>query len=214
MLIPFDYLFTKYDIKPLGVLHLGANTGQEGKAYAQFGITNVIWVEALPEIYRHLQREVQQWPGNLALLACVAEVDGRIVKFNVASNGGQSSSFLEFGTHRFEHPTVKFVRQIEMPTVRVDSLLRRNGLAVGPHWFLNIDLQGAELHALKGMGDLLWKFDHAYIEVNVKELYRGCALVDEVDEYLLKFGLVGQETKMTGAGWGDKYYRRIQPVLC
>ena len=60
------------------------------------------------------------------------------------------------------------------------------------------------------MGDLLTRFDYAYIEVNEKELYKGCPLVEEIDAYLWEYGFVGADKKMTSWGWGDKMYvRRI-----
>jgi len=99
-----------------------------------------------------------------------------------------------------------------MKPVRVDTLLQRNGLdlPLGQSWFLNEALQGAELHALRGMGELLHRFDHAYVEVNVKQLYQGCPFVSQIDDYLRGFGLIGKETKMTVWGWGDKYYQRVK----
>jgi FkbM family methyltransferase len=208
MLIPLDKLVSKYNIKCPGVLHLGANTGQEAADYAKAGFARAIWVEALPEVHAKLSRHVGMYPRSVALLACLSDVDGKPVSFNVASNQGQSSSFLEFGTHSAEHPTVKFERKVEMFTTRADSLLNKHGFKTGPGWFLNVDLQGAELLALKGLGDRLKGFSHAYIEVNEKELYKGCPLVGEIDAYLLKFGFIGREVKMTGAGWGDKYYSK------
>ena len=73
--------------------------------------------------------------------------------------------------------------------------------------FLNIDLQGCERFALKGMGDILYNFKWAYLEVNAKEVYKGCALVGEIDEYLLGFGFKRVETKWCGnTGWGDALY--------
>ena len=38
MLIPFDQLFKRHNVQAQGVLHLGANTGQEAQAYADQGI--------------------------------------------------------------------------------------------------------------------------------------------------------------------------------
>jgi hypothetical protein len=72
--------------------------------------------------------------------------------------------------------------------------------------FLNIDLQGAELKALKGMGEVLRQFKWAYLEVNKAELYKGCALVEDIDMYLLGYGFKRVETKWTGADWGDALY--------
>lgn len=208
MLIPFDQLFKGYRIKAGGVLHLGANLGQEAKAYAEQGIQRVIWVEAIPEVYHQLVREMKPYPQAVCLCACVSDVDGKEVDFNIASNGGQSSSFLEFGTHSVEHPTVVFTRKVKLKTVRVDTLLKEMRLTVGPDWFLNIDLQGAELLALKGMKDLLHLFRYAYIEVNVHELYKGCPMAREIDDFLAPFGLLTMRTKMTGNGWGDRFYMR------
>lgn len=208
MLIPFNELFARHHIKTPGALHLGANLGQEATAYAAQGIGRVIWVEALPEVHAVLRKQVAGYPGSVALCACVSDVDGEPVEFNVANNEAQSSSFLQLGTHAQEHPSVKYIRTVDMLTVRTDTLLANEGLDVGPHWFLNVDLQGAELKALKGMGELLWQFDHAYIEVNERELYQGCPLVREIDDYLASFGFVGLETKMMPQGWGDRYYQR------
>lgn len=207
MLIPFDYLWQKYQIKSTDVLHLGANAGQEGEAYHKCGVERVIWVEALPSAYRTLLKRIDS-ATDQALLACVSDRDGEKVSFKIASNEGQSSSILDFGTHAREHPSVKFIGRIDMKTVRVDTLLESYSIRLTPGAFLNIDLQGAELLALKGMGNLIAHFDYAYIEVNRAELYKGCPMVEEIDTYLAPFGFERRETKWTGNGWGDAYYGR------
>lgn len=213
MLIPFDYLFREYSIRTSGVLHIGAHWGEEAPQYQARGIKEAIWIEAEPHAFIRLKRDMANKAAlpklrSTCLHACVSDKDGEKVTFNIASNQGQSSSFLEFGTHSTEHPSVKFVDKIQMTTTRVDTLLKDCKLTVGPGWFLNIDLQGCELLALKGMGSLLHAFDHAYIEVNRKQLYIGCPPVEAIDEYLAGFGFEGKETKWTGAGWGDRYYKR------
>ncbi len=46
-------------------------------------------------------------------------------------------------------------------------------------------------------------------EVNLEELYEGCCLIDELDEYLKSFGFERKITKLwdDGAvGWGDALY--------
>lgn len=204
MLIPFDYLWSKYNIRSTDVLHLGANEGQEGESYHKCGVERVIWVEALPSAYRKLAAKTRE--PDQALLACVSDKDGDKISFKVASNQGQSSSILDFGTHMREHPTVKFTGRIDMKTVRVDTLLESYSIRIAPGAFLNIDLQGAELLALKGMGNLIVDFDYAYIEVNRAELYKGCPMVEEIDAFLEPFGFERAETKWTGNGWGDALY--------
>lgn len=209
MLIPFKDLYLRYQMKVDGVVHLGANTGQEAESYQAWGVSTVIWVEALPDVYAKLLKHISGYEDHCAWNACLSDTDGQEVVFHVASNDAQSSSFLEFGTHSREHPTVRYVRDVKMVTSRWDTLAKEKQVDLyGRRWFLNVDLQGAELLALKGMGDLLACFSYAYIEVNEKELYRGCPLVGEIDAYLARFGFLPREVKMTGFGWGDKFYTR------
>jgi hypothetical protein len=73
-----------------------------------------------------------------------------------------------------------------------------------------LDIQGAELKALKGMEEYLSKIDYIYTEVNSDYVYKDCALIGEVDEYLEKFGLKRVETQIyTEYRWGDAFYIRI-----
>ena len=73
---------------------------------------------------------------------------------------------------------------------------------------MNFDIQGAELKALKGMEEHLSAVDYLYTEVNSDYVYKGCALIGELDEYLQRFGLFRVETKWTDCKWGDAFYIR------
>lgn len=210
MLIPFNQLFDRHQVKPRGILHIGANSGQEAEMYASLNIRRVIWIEALPDVFLRLKEHLRAFPSHIALEACVSDTNDQEVIFHVASNEGQSSSLLEPTQHKVEHPSVKFDKRISLRTVRVDTLLEEQGLDmfITGDWLLNIDLQGAELLALKGMGDLLNHFQWAYLEVNYKELYKGCPLVEDIDAFLAEHGFQGRETCWTGSGWGDKFYSK------
>jgi len=210
MLISFPEMFRRHRIKSKGALHLGANLGQEAQTYRSLGIQRVVWVEALPKVYEQLRRNVARFPDSIALLACISDKDGAIVDFNEASNEGQSSSLLEFGTHAKAHPDTTFIARHKMITQRVDTLFKEQGLEA---WlptgsFLNIDLQGAELMALRGLGEVLTRFDYAYVEVNEEELYTGCPLVGDINAFMFEKGFVGLESKMTKWKWGDRLYGR------
>jgi FkbM family methyltransferase len=206
MLIPFSELFTKYNVRPKGILHIGASSGQEADEYRRCGVQNVAWVEADPEVYKQLQAHLRSFRNNTAYNALVGDTDGEMKKFNIASNDGQSSSIMEFGTHEAEHPTVKFVGHKMLYTTRIDTLYAEMQIDAYKYDFLNIDIQGAELLALKGMGHLLSNFKWAYIEVNERELYKGCPLIGDIDAYLKEFGFVRFETEMTNFGWGDAFF--------
>lgn len=206
MLIDFDHLVTRYKVQAKGVLHLGASEGQEAPFYAKHGY-KMAFVEALPHIHAKLVQNVAKY-GAVTYNACVSDVEGVDIEFNIANNGGQSSSMLEFGTHTKEHPGVRFIGKTRMKTKRVDSLVAD----IANYDILVMDLQGAELMALKGIGEKLHGFKYVYTEVNKKHLYKGCPLVWELDEYLKGFGFERVETKFTQWGWGDAFYVRKQAM--
>lgn len=211
--MPFQELFDRRGIRPTqinGILHLGANTGQEAKTYESLGIRNVIWVEAHPAVFRELEEHLTRFKGQRAYRGCITDEDNRVTNFHVANNAGQSSSVLELGTHKVQHPTVRYTGQIQMVSKTVDTLLRQHGEVIAGRWLLNADLQGAELMALKGMRENLQHFHWLYLEVNQEPLYVGCPLLPELDLYLGERGFRRTDLHMTGSGWGDALFCRIK----
>lgn len=207
MLIDFRQLFPKYGIRPKGVLHVGANRGEEFEVYNELGIKNQIWVEAYEPVFQKLKDHVKSNPNAICWNACISDENYQTVTFNVSNNGSQSSSILELGTHAQVHPDVHWIQKIEMKTRRLDDLFKSDYVNPLDYDFLNIDLQGAELKALKGLGQLIHNFKWAYLEVNKAELYKGCALVEDIDYYLGAYGFSRVETKFCGnTGWGDALY--------
>lgn len=205
MLIDFRQLFPRYDIKPKGVLHVGANVGEEAPVYDELGIKDVVWIEANPEIFDRLVVNISPYPKQVAYNYCIGDEHGKAVIFHISNNASQSSSVLELGTHKIAHPEVSYVKDIPLVMKRIDVLME--GGIYPDLDFLNIDLQGAELKALRGMGNLLHQFKWAYLEVNKEELYKGCALVEDIDMYMLGFGFRRVETRWCGnTGWGDALY--------
>ena len=119
---------------------------------------------------------------------------------------GQSSGFLTPNLHLDEYPLVTFFEPKSVKTTKFSSLnvLSEDHQRV----FCNLDIQGAELLALRGFGRELNKVDYVYCEVNTRELYENCSQINELDEFLLDQGLVRVDLKMTRHGWGDALYVR------
>lgn len=209
MLIDFKYLFNKYKVNATGALHVGANVGEEAKAYYDNGIKRSIWIEANQDIYKLLKINLMAYPEAICFNYCIGDEEGKAVIFWISNNGSQSSSILELGTHKIAHPEVKYIDRMVMPMTRIDTLFHYKKKNIKDYTFLNIDLQGAELMALKGMGDMLHEINYAYLEVNKAELYIGCPLVEEIDTYLAGYGLYRVETHWCGnTNWGDGFYIR------
>jgi FkbM family methyltransferase len=206
-MISFDYLVDKHKLDIKGVLHLGASTGQERDAYDTYCKGKVMWVEAIPRVYLDLQQNIKPYPQQTAYNACLSNVDGDEVVFNVSNNESQSSSILELGVHALIHPEVHYIEQIAMKTQRVDTLLK--DVDVSGINFLNVDLQGAEHLAIEGMGDLIKNIDYALLEVNMKETYKGCMLIEELDYFMLQRGFERVETgEWVAETWTDALYIR------
>jgi FkbM family methyltransferase len=206
MLIDFRELFPKYNIKPRGVIHIGGNRGEEIPIYLELGIDRQLWFEGNPEICLKLQENLANNPNAYAYNYCVGN-ENRKVTLHISNNDGQSSSILELGTHKTAHPEVKFTKDVEVEMIRIEDYIYKG---IENYDFLNIDIQGYELEALKGMGDMLHDIKWAYLEVNKEPLYVGCALVEEIDAYLEKYGFARVETKWCGnTGWGDACFIKL-----
>lgn len=186
-----------------GVLHVGAHDCEEMACYNGWGVTpdKIVWVDAV-------QTKVDQAKDRgipNVYQAVITDKDDNTVVFH-ESNNVVSSSILNFKTHLQEHPWVHYVKSTPMQTVTVDTFFKRNNLDASQYSFWNFDIQGAELLALKGAEESL-KFANAlYLEVNEKELYEKCALIGEIDAFLLERGFSRANTHMTHHGWGDALY--------
>lgn len=208
MLLDLAASVQKFNLTISGVLHVGAHLAEEAKIYNALGIRNVWWIEGNEDNISRIIDEASQYQ-RLAdvktILALVADEDGKEVTFNITNYDSMSSSILEFGTHPTFSPDTVFVEHRKQKTWTLDTLVQANGI-----WgvnFLNMDLQGAELMALKGAEKLISELDYIYTEVNCKEVYVGCAQVEELDAFLTDFDRV--ETGWVGdQGWGDALYRR------
>jgi FkbM family methyltransferase len=202
MLLKFDDIIKKYG-KPKGVIHIGAHLMEERHDYLSFGLNNTIWVEANPDVFSKIEFINRQESNEMVFNYAISDIDNSIVKLNVTNNG-QSSSILEMEKHKIHHPTIHVSEILEVTTKRMDVLIKENNIDINEYDFLNIDIQGAELLAIKGFGDLIDNFKFIYVEVNTNYLYKDCALMNEIDEYLVKFKRV--ETLLTQYEWGDALY--------
>jgi hypothetical protein len=114
----------------------------------------------------------------------------------------ESTSLLNLGTHSAEHPTVHLSHTIPVKTKTLGELL---GDSLVPE-LIALDIQGVELRAMKGYGSTISEVKWIYCEVNKAELYKGCCLISEIDEYLSQFGFKRAVTRWTIHKWGDALY--------
>jgi FkbM family methyltransferase len=207
MLIPISKLVEYH--KPKNVLHIGAHLGEEVDSYYNYGADHSLWVEANEDLMRQLQSNISRYRNARSINAVLTDLDDQDIVFNI-SNNGMSSSVLDLEHHKIAHPEVVYVGNRIMKSRTLNTLFVENGIPFDLYDFMNVDIQGAELMMLKGATEILPHLKCIYLEVNKKELYKGCPMVEELDEFLLNWGFVRVETEWCGeTGWGDAIYTSL-----
>ena len=203
MLIPCSELSLVYGVHPHGILHVGAHEAEELESYHSYGWGPVIWVEMLPEKFERLKQRFEGDPNNTVIHAACSDSDGDNLPLFRANNDGASSSLLSPQLHLVVHPRVSFVEEEGIRTSRLNSILPKDA----SFDLINFDIQGAELRALRGLGKFLDRVKWAYLEINERPLYAGCALLPELDAFLQERRFVRIAIRMSGRpGWGEALY--------
>lgn len=206
MLLDLFELKNKYSLEIQTLLHVGAHKAEELVLYQNLRIEQVIWIEANPELYKHLENKLKNIPGQKVINAVVADTNDVDVHFNITSNT-QASSMYELGSHKKYYPNIIPEKEIILKTKRIDRICKDYNLS-SQYDFINLDIQGAELKALKGMGELLNNIKYVYLEVNLIDIYKNCPKLHHIDFFLVKHGFSRVELKLTNAFWGDAFYIR------
>ena len=200
MLISLDLLVYKYNIQFKGILHIGAHECEELFSYEKYINRNkILWIEALKD---KVEISKMRFP-NIFIENAVVSDKIETVTFN-RSNNGQSSSFLDLGLHKDLHPHVWYIDSFQTETKLLKDIICNYNIYFN---FLNLDIQGTELKALKGMENYLKNVDYIYTEVNSDYVYKDCSLIDEIDNYLDNFGFKRVEVVWyEKCQWGDAFY--------
>jgi FkbM family methyltransferase len=119
-------------------------------------------------------------------------------------NPGASSLFVNNGTYPIEK-YVQYETTVECTTL--EDTMKEHGISkVDYIW---IDLQGAELIALRSMGNMISSVRFIHTEVSHKPMYNGQAMFTDINEFLLRngFRLING---ITFGGWQEDaiYMRR------
>ena len=170
-----------------GIIHVGANEGQERDLYAKHQLA-VLWVEPIPEVYERLKKNIEGLAGQTCLNNLVSDIDDKEYAFHVSNNDGLSSSIFELAEVRAIWPQIEYSREIQLRSVTLKTLIQRHQVKLELYDALVLDTQGSELLILKGGEDLLSRFKFIQAEVADFESYRGACKLAEFDNYLKSRG--------------------------
>ncbi|NET44185.1 FkbM family methyltransferase [Okeania sp. SIO2B3] len=205
-------LCSQNSIQPRGVIHIGAYEGEEIKAYREMGMAKVLFVEANPQVFDRLQKKMAGMPEVRVANYALCERNG-LVDLHIAANE-QSSSILSPKDDSDQSIYTREISKVTVEAKTLDSLLAELELPPEDFNLLNIDIQGAELLALQGATNALQFVDGINIEVNYEEIYQGCPLIDDIDEFLEKVGFDRVATTTPyHHSWGDAFYVKKPTII-
>lgn len=198
-------LLLKHRVKPRGIIHIGAHEGAELKQYIEMGAERVLFVEANPDTYQRLLHTIGDRSGVITAQCAVSDHNGSI-RLHFTSMD-QSSSILTLKRHQEINPSIVEEKTVEVPCRTLDNLMIELNLDPNDYNVMNIDIQGAELLALKGAEETLSHIEAINSEVNYEELYEGCARIWALDAFLDKKGFDRVATVTPyHPSWGDALY--------
>ncbi len=187
-----------------GVIHVGANEGQERDLYARHNL-NVLWFEPIPTVFEKLARNILPYPNQRAVQALLTDQERKEYVFHIANNDGASSSILDLKEHLEVWPTVGFIDDITLMSSTLDCEISK--LSAANYEGLVLDTQGSELLVLRGGVQTLKRIKFIKVEAADFEAYKDCCQVSDLLNFLRPQGFrLLTKTPFAIAPSGGKYY--------
>ena len=195
-----------------GVIHVGANSGQERDEYNLYSL-DVIWIEPIPKIFNKLQKNIKRYSKQKAYKYLLTNIDNQDINFKIANNAGQSSSILELNLHKDIWPNVEYISSIKLKSSTLKNVIKYEKIDIKKYQALIMDTQGSELLVLKGGSSLLKNFRYIKTEAADFESYKGCCLINDLSKFLNKLGFkeikrIKFATRKKGGNYFDVLYER------
>jgi FkbM family methyltransferase len=181
--------------------------------YNAFPNSQIYAFECNPNTLDLCKKNIEHYKDRITLIeGAVCDYDGEITFYPINQektittwkdgNPGASSIFKSNGKYTVE----KYVQdEIKINCHRLDTVMKTYNIEkVDIIW---MDLQGAELLALKGLGNYIDDVRYIHTEVSYKEMYSGQVMFNELNNYLSNnFSVLN---KLSLMGWQeDVIYER------
>ncbi len=198
--------------RPRVIVHVGAHLAEELADYEATGADTIVWIEADPELYGRLVEavETRKSPAvrHICVNALITDAAGEHRRFYHFSNDGQSSSIFRASENlRLNWPELRETgRVLTLPSDTIADVLGRHGIPPQRLDVLVLDVQGAELLALKGCGEYLDHPKFLEVEASTIPIYEGAPLLRELDPWI---GARGFRRLSLVSFHGDAVYTRL-----
>ena len=196
------------------VLEIGSRDGLVSMLMRRFFPNAAVYAfECNPAAITLIRSNISNTSGISLVERAVSDTNGRLPFFAIDpartitphadGNIGASSLYRA----RDDYPYEQYVQQeIEVESTRLDTwATAANVDAIDVVW---MDIQGAELRALEGLGSLLRHIQVIYTEVEYKAIYEGQALAPELRRFLFKHGFRFHSRLWSCDWFGNELYCR------
>jgi len=172
-----------------------------------------IIIEAIPEEFEYMEANVKNCNAMhktnfIPLNELITDKAGQSYQFNIILNKKDShagsSSIYELQAWKY---MLEKTNSIDLTSTTIEKILDTS------KWqdrLLDVvlDVQGAELLALKGFGEYINNVKRLVVEASVKEFYKGGCLANELNAFLLNnnFSKVHEDKYFKKNGHGDICY--------
>lgn len=171
---------------PRAIVDGGANVGQTARALRKlFPAAKIVSFEPVSRCYESL-KTVAQEVGAVAIRAALSDRDG-IARINLTASP-ECNSLLGYEEG---NPCDRFTWEVgteQVETVRLDSWVEQSELGIDAIDVIKLDLQGAELMALRGAQGVLERARVVIAEVSHVPLYAGSPLLPDIDAFMTSSG--------------------------
>jgi FkbM family methyltransferase len=170
----------------------------------------VIWIEPIPHIFQTLRQRIGKFPNQKAFNLLITD-DVREYTFNISDQKGVSSSIFRFTPKHLDlWPIIHEEDTLKIVSTRLDMLLDEQEITPDT---VVLDVEGAELLALKGMGSYLDHVRNLVVEYTTIPVLKGGVLFNELDEWICNKGFRLKEKRPVAAqnledplAFGDALY--------
>jgi len=187
----------KYLPKNPKILEAGAHMGYDTYGLAKIWSKSKVYAfEPVPSLYMELRERTKMLENVMTYNFALGNENGNLDIHISGGSSTASSSVLMPTVHMEMFPSVTFDNRISVPIKKVSDWAKTESISVID--LLWLDMQGFEVYALQGFGELLPKVRVIYTELCRKELYSGMFTQDAYIEFLGKSGF--ELISLTGDG--------------
>lgn len=173
------------------IIDVGANVGQfSSLARSAFPAAKLVAFEPIPDCARDLRARFADDPAVSVVECALGDTEGEVVLHR--NEFSPSSSILPMDErHKSAFPHTTQNSTIVIPQRRLDDVLA--AMTVADPFLLKLDVQGYELHVLRGATRTLERAHTLLVEISLQRLYTSEPLFDETYRFIADAGfrLVG-----------------------